>query len=399
MDKASAISLNVDYSATRNVAAVYTEVAVSHIKSSRSLKILSYVHGKSDLAIPSWVPDWTMAALPLLPRIQSDSSEISSGRSVRVADVQPFYGRTPLELRVFGQRLGSVLPEGNLFPRPRSQHPWYGRHGGENEWCFKPSTNITTRICPERRHFWETISSLGQPGSTCTDMLYFPMDIPPSFGGLCSGCYSLDTFQGKEKHLKFLKPYGGWQLEEAARKLGDDRRLACFCCGRTHAWHIDIQLEKPQRAEAQSVWDSLEESDDRTASHYYRSELRDFEEKLYQNRRGRALFATEYTLGLGPENIKEGDEVWLLDGAEVPVVLRPTLEGDHHTVVGECYLHAGLRKKDTCARCGAETVRSFAKFIRRVRDGRSRYRRPTFQPELRRAPDHWVNEVEEISIR
>jgi hypothetical protein len=147
-------------------------------------------------------------------------------------------------------------------------------------------------------------------------------------------------------------------LEEVSRVLADNRQLAYFCCRPSYIRRIEKELEKLQRAVTHSVWDILEESDERKASHYYRLELYDFEEKLYQNRRGRALFATQYTLGLGLENIEEGDEVWFLNGAEVPVILRPNYKGVYYTVVGECYLYAGLRKTDSCARCGAGTVRS-----------------------------------------
>jgi hypothetical protein len=53
--------------------------------------------------------------------------------------------------------------------------------------------------------------------------------------------------------------------------------------------------------------------------------------RLYITKRG--------LLGMGLETIQEGDQVWLLCDAHVPMVLRPTTVPDEFTVVGECYLH------------------------------------------------------------
>jgi hypothetical protein len=56
-----------------------------------------------------------------------------------------------------------------------------------------------------------------------------------------------------------------------------------------------------------------------------------FRRRLYITKRG--------FLGMGLETIQEGDQVWLLCDARVPMVLRPTKVPDEFTVVGECYLH------------------------------------------------------------
>ncbi|GME28712.1 chitin recognition protein [Neofusicoccum parvum] len=44
-------------------------------------------------------------------------------------------------------------------------------------------------------------------------------------------------------------------------------------------------------------------------------------------------------LGLGPKSLRKGDEVWLIQGARAPFVLRTDLELDAHVIVGETYLH------------------------------------------------------------
>ena len=55
---------------------------------------------------------------------------------------------------------------------------------------------------------------------------------------------------------------------------------------------------------------------------------------------GKALLRTENGyLGLGPRRTKEGDQIWVIEQARVPFVLRPIPETDYFQLVGECYIH------------------------------------------------------------
>lgn len=57
------------------------------------------------------------------------------------------------------------------------------------------------------------------------------------------------------------------------------------------------------------------------------------------------LFATnEGQLGLGPESTREGDETWVLAGADTPFVLRPQEDG-RYTLLGEAYVHGAMFRK------------------------------------------------------
>ena len=44
-------------------------------------------------------------------------------------------------------------------------------------------------------------------------------------------------------------------------------------------------------------------------------------------------------LGLGPCSIPEGDEIWMLENALVPFILRKEEHRENYTLVGEAYLH------------------------------------------------------------
>jgi hypothetical protein len=70
--------------------------------------------------------------------------------------------------------------------------------------------------------------------------------------------------------------------------------------------------------------------------------------------KGRGLFVTaKGRLRWGLKSTREGDEVWILDGCQVPCLLRPTGDG-RYSLVGEAYVHGimygealeGLEVKD-----------------------------------------------------
>ncbi|KAF2471045.1 uncharacterized protein BDR25DRAFT_29912 [Lindgomyces ingoldianus] len=53
----------------------------------------------------------------------------------------------------------------------------------------------------------------------------------------------------------------------------------------------------------------------------------------------RRLFRTQHNyLGTGPRSLREGDEVWVLDGASVPFILRRSPTGNYK-LIGEAYVH------------------------------------------------------------
>jgi hypothetical protein len=53
----------------------------------------------------------------------------------------------------------------------------------------------------------------------------------------------------------------------------------------------------------------------------------------------RNLFSTHQgLLGLGPQHLRDGDEVWLMKEADVPIILR-RLDEEHYEVVSEAYVH------------------------------------------------------------
>jgi hypothetical protein len=54
----------------------------------------------------------------------------------------------------------------------------------------------------------------------------------------------------------------------------------------------------------------------------------------------RSFFVTrDGHFGMGPAGIKQGDEIFVLEGGRCPLVLRLKGQNDHYILVGDCYLH------------------------------------------------------------
>lgn len=139
---------------------------------------------------------------------------------------------------------------------------------------------------------------------------------------------------------------GGGTVKEAFLRtaLGDRCRSA----------EIQTGVRRPKEAELQRLKEWVFELD--VLPPHTRSHLGN---NIKYNICDRVFFLTARgSMGFGPENMRAGDEVWVLLGAKVPVVLRPlrstiSREEDsgilkpqpgytarrHRAVVGDCYLH------------------------------------------------------------
>ncbi|KAF2095818.1 HET-domain-containing protein [Rhizodiscina lignyota] len=64
---------------------------------------------------------------------------------------------------------------------------------------------------------------------------------------------------------------------------------------------------------------------------------------VLQETKLRRLFWTEKGyLGLGPKKLERDDQVWLIQGCRVPLVLRKTVRANEFELVGDCYIHGAM---------------------------------------------------------
>jgi hypothetical protein len=94
----------------------------------------------------------------------------------------------------------------------------------------------------------------------------------------------------------------------------------------------------------------------KSRKHFDNSELEEFLANMAQYGTSRRLFATDHSLGFGPKDLQDWDEVWFLEGASVPLILRRV--GGHYTLVGACYIQGANRTTDRCPGCCCEIGRT-----------------------------------------
>lgn len=76
-----------------------------------------------------------------------------------------------------------------------------------------------------------------------------------------------------------------------------------------------------------------------------------FEARIEEVKSCRRMFATEKGyLGMGTKSIEKDDEVWLLKGASIPMMLR-RIDNGHYTLIGEAYV-CGVDEKEALDEAG-----------------------------------------------
>jgi len=324
----SHLALSADYSAPVTSGWVFLQAAAWHISRIESLDILSQVEGTSGITMPSWVPDWTRkspSSLPaqykvpevqlFAPRIMSRDGEVLVSEEGRID--------YPLDctLSVTGRKVGTVSMDHCLFGEALEDE----YRSTENK-LMESSTNTMTpphwlqnppritRDWPAKLSVWARLLLLYPLAkSTAAEdvesgKVPVPASIPPAFGGPCQNCLIFDNM---------------------------------FSKGETYRRRADLHWK------GRNVCDA--------------DEVENFLTTMYQYGTNRRLFATEHSLGLGPMDAQDRDEVWFLDGATVPFILRRVDDGsgsrDQYKLVGACHVHGLERNSDRCVNCKGDRVR------------------------------------------
>lgn len=91
-------------------------------------------------------------------------------------------------------------------------------------------------------------------------------------------------------------------------------------------------------------------TDDNEALMTLRKNEWDYQITLFIDKR-RLFLTIDGLLCLGPEQVRSGDEVWIVPGSRVPVVLRKTMDGNSYNLIGETYVHGIM--------CGEAVTKDF----------------------------------------
>ena len=102
---------------------------------------------------------------------------------------------------------------------------------------------------------------------------------------------------------------------------------------------------------------SIQETASQRRNLHYREQCSDFERDLRFSGHMRRLFRTAMVyLGIGAFSLQAGDEVWILGGADTPMILRKLPSG-LYALVGEAYIH-GIMHGEAVQSLIRESLRS-----------------------------------------
>lgn len=282
-----------DYS--KSVAQVYTQACAVSIVQNKDLEFLKDVNFNSDsndLSLPSWVPDWTDQSTPI---------------SFPPADRQR-HASTPWKSHVIVAADWNSALEGayKILP-PR-------------EIGFRPYLYVRAHYADEIQDPSGRLRRLREIGCPKTFAENFSR---LEFDSIHRDIWLVSIFFGVQLINKRHRPYYSPCYPFNSPFTGDSyfgmknnlNSLAYFGPENVRRFRKDFILK-----EVEENW-----------------KLRTFLNHVIQYGQGKRLFATNYSVGFASCNFQPEDEIFLLDGASNPCILRECSEGGY-TMVGQCYL-------------------------------------------------------------
>jgi len=313
----------IDYN--QNLATAYTSIAKQIIQHEKSLDILSLPatpFTSKIMNLPSWVPDWTIVPADKSRRgfsVEGISLANTEERGSRIS--KPFSAAESPSDRLTIHRLPeqdlahALVVEGHrldIIPAAICDIPYCGcsdypsKHRKRYDRYTKGSQEAVNAILE-----WERYIGLTEKRSSAASW-------PSPTLKYLTGEDLLDAFletilvgniSPTEDKSKLREEYLAWSAEQRHA-----RRMTAMC----------------SRA---SIWGMMES---------YKL-YRDVPESLLQRMQAvmfRTFAKTEGGyMGLVSGDVQAGDEIWLLKGCKVPVVLRACGGGEERRVVGDAYVH------------------------------------------------------------
>lgn len=314
-----------DYSLT--VEEIFKGFAKTSFSMDNGLEILYHCcksHKRSELSLPSWVPDWTQKChhIPFYSTALKCEASRSSAPEIKLSDDESI-------LTVRGKVLGRIQRVDHVrnIPRNSLQAPKHAGTieslGGKEEKLFLGAdldrTTYEEWIIEHRANLRDWLSNVME--------IAFPDRVMDSvvFEALWRTFVCNQTRKGEIPPAQWGSQFANFVQGTKEKHVGDEglrveRILNSEPCG------------NPRRGK----WDLTEDFD-----RYVPLELSAYMDFVRTNGTwcyNRRFFKTEDgRFGWGPNAVSEGDLVAIVHGLHVPLVLRPVQGG--HEIVGDCYAH------------------------------------------------------------
>jgi hypothetical protein len=305
------------------VTEVFKSVATTHMAKTNSLTILyhcSWNELNCNLDLPSWAPDWTQKChhTPLyLKRLKSQAAKQSLPTIEVTGNVLRTRGR--LVQIVSAVDLIREIPR-NSLTTPKADGKLPDPNGGELSMFKSPDMRPT--------EFREWLGHLQE-----NQKAYMSNIMKMAFP---QGLISAKAFENLWRTFVCNETTEG-QIPPAEWGTQFSHFVACLSNGADgrEEW-LDAVLRDEGRAAHKTKWDLTETFEPHTGksfNQYY--EYVKANGTWCYNRR--FFKCGEGEFGWGPDGVREGDVVAVINGLAVPLVLRPVSAG--FKVVGDCYCH------------------------------------------------------------
>ncbi|KAL6250502.1 hypothetical protein RBB50_002804 [Rhinocladiella similis] len=300
------------------VAETFTRTSGLLAEKTRRLRLLGQVSRNVNLNrikdLPTWVPDWSIE-FSEYERTQLEAQEkvfSMFGESARGKDGTVKYCGNGV-LRVHGLLIDSVKAVGRDIPPGRSFDEW--KRAIVTGWETTLRETLMQRSEEEKHEAIRNSKRLTPPNASS-----FVIAFAPQIGNDTDTSHGTEEFEEPEDGFPFWKVFGDDQANafwltvlhgtapdpsSVFRKLGS-RRL--------EGWRMLLGMERSE-----------------------------YDEKVFEHLRNvtenRRFFVTEDGFMGNTGEVAEGDQIFLLAGARLPVVLRQSVdEPNTYKFVGECYV-------------------------------------------------------------
>ncbi|KAL1607978.1 Folylpolyglutamate synthetase [Paraconiothyrium brasiliense] len=311
VEDADELGIKVDYS--QSVESIYEGVARALLRTEglKMLQCCQYSARHRSGTLPSWVPDWSSSLRQLLDglRILLPSGVYNASGLIDAREAR--------ELEKLKQRIGKL----NFQDSPLS-----------SQVSLSPDDSAATTLASEE----------SKPG--ILPILAARVDSILAVGGAWEEAN--DAIDGHIRDMLWVE-----ELEQLAEKSKGvyseaakdealwrtpiaDRGLPRL----TYIWFTRATTEAMGHDVLMGRF-PLDKIEEASRSFYYQKS-RAYQKILRAFGKGRRFFVTQTGyLGLGPDSVEAGDEVYIISGASIPFVLRPTGGSRSYKIIGETYVH------------------------------------------------------------
>lgn len=363
------LGIRLDYN--RDVADIYTEVASSCIKKNGLEVIADVQWPKKVRNLPSWVPDWSALA--------SNGTRMGIWKSYRTSFVNNLLALTvgnftgPRAYRFTVTPAGSpaLIVAGNTITTVKTFLPTMRNASGKRRRIIRQIWDIQAKLVAAK----DMIEQSATAYRTVQDR-------HTAFAStLVAGAWDRgrETYEHQWSLTKLIQGYkllldpvsvetslnSLWRRQSPFHKIASHTIIACYVINERFLdrdpstyWQDPVEIDGvPVTVFCHhpglyyQIW--FDDYADQVLGNLVHVEgaeetmarISMFMDRMGEVNLGRRLFlSTDGYLGLGPEEMKMGDVVAYLDGAEVPFILRQLSTGDF-TLVGESYVY-GLMDRD-----------------------------------------------------